>query len=100
MGDFQYRLVLVQCFHAGLVFSDDLANDKALAAEAARMANISRTAQLSIAQIMAGLEENPAPSAGPAPAPEATPAEPDWNAVATPADEPGDNPAAENNQTE
>ena len=36
------------------------------------MANISRTAQLSIAQIMAGLEENPAPSAGPAPAPEAT----------------------------
>ena len=56
---------------SGLVFSDDLANDKALAAEAARMANISRTAQLSIAQIMAGLEENPAPSAGPAPAPEA-----------------------------
>ena len=35
------------------------------------MANISRTAQLSIAQIMAGLEENPTPSAGPAPAPEA-----------------------------
>ena len=35
------------------------------------MANISRSAQLSIAQIMAGLEENPAPSAGPAPAPEA-----------------------------
>lgn len=35
------------------------------------MANISRTAQLSIAQIMAGLEEDPAPSAGPAPAPEA-----------------------------
>lgn len=56
---------------SGLVFSDDLANDKALAAEAARMANISRTAQLSIAQIMAGLEENPAPPAGPAPAPEA-----------------------------
>ena len=56
---------------SGLVFSDDLANDKALAAEAARMANISRTAQLSIAQIMAGLEEDPAPSAGPAPAPEA-----------------------------
>lgn len=56
---------------SGLVFSDDLANDKALAAEAARMANISRTAQLSIAQIMAGLEENPTPSAGPAPAPEA-----------------------------
>ena len=56
---------------SGLVFSDDLANDKALAAEAARMANISRTAQLSIAQIMAGLEEAPAPSAGPAPAPEA-----------------------------
>lgn len=56
---------------SGLVFSDDLANDKALAAEAARTANISRTAQLSIAQIMAGLEENPAPSAGPAPAPEA-----------------------------
>ena len=56
---------------SGLVFSDDLANDKALAAEAARMANISRTAQLSIAQIMAGLEENPAPSAGPAPASEA-----------------------------
>lgn len=56
---------------SGLVFSDDLANDKALAAEAARMANISRTAQLSIAQIMAGLEENPAPSAGPVPAPEA-----------------------------
>lgn len=56
---------------SGLVFSDDLANDKALAAEAARMANISRTAQLSIAQIMAGLEENPAPSAGPAPVPEA-----------------------------
>lgn len=56
---------------SGFVFSDDLANDKALAAEAARMANISRTAQLSIAQIMAGLEENPAPSAGPAPAPEA-----------------------------
>lgn len=53
---------------SGLVFSDDLANDKALAAEAARMANISRTAQLSIAQIMAGLEEDPAPSAGPAPA--------------------------------
>lgn len=52
---------------SGLVFSDGLANDKALAAEAARMANISRTAQLSIAQIMAGLEENPAPSAGPAP---------------------------------
>ena len=56
---------------SGFVFSDDLANDKALAAEAARMANISRTAQLSIAQIMAGLEEDPAPSAGPAPAPEA-----------------------------
>lgn len=56
---------------SGLVFSDDLANDKALAAEAARMANISRTAQLSIAQIMAGLEEDPAPSAGPAPASEA-----------------------------
>lgn len=56
---------------SGLVFSDDLANDKALAAEAARMANISRTAQLSIAQIMSGLEEAPAPSAGPAPAPEA-----------------------------
>lgn len=56
---------------SGLVFSDDLANDKTLAAEAARMANISRTAQLSIAQIMAGLEEDPAPSAGPAPAPEA-----------------------------
>lgn len=56
---------------SGLVFSDDLANDKALAAEAARMANISRTAQLSIAQIMAGLEENPKPSAGSAPAPEA-----------------------------
>lgn len=56
---------------SGLVFSDDLANDKALAAEAARMANISRTAQLSIAQIMAGLEEDPAPSAGPAPVPEA-----------------------------
>lgn len=56
---------------SGLVFSDDLANDKALAAEAARMANISRTAQLSIAQIMSGLEENPAPSAGPAPASEA-----------------------------
>ena len=56
---------------SGLVFSDDLANDKALAAEAARTANISRTAQLSIAQIMAGLEEAPAPSAGPAPAPEA-----------------------------
>ena len=56
---------------SGFVFSDDLDNDKALAAEAARMANISRTAQLSIAQIMAGLEENPAPSAGPAPAPEA-----------------------------
>lgn len=56
---------------SGLVFSDDLANDKTLAAEAARMANISRTAQLSIAQIMAGLEEAPAPSAGPAPAPEA-----------------------------
>ena len=35
------------------------------------MANISRTAQLSIAQIMAGLEEDPAPSAGPAPASEA-----------------------------
>ena len=35
------------------------------------MANISRTAQLSIAQIMAGLEEDPAPSAGPAPAPAA-----------------------------
>ena len=35
------------------------------------MANISRTAQLSIAQIMAGLEDDPAPSAGPAPAPEA-----------------------------
>ena len=56
---------------SGLVFSDDLANDKALAAEAARMANISRTAQLSIAQIMAGLEEDPAPSAVPAPASEA-----------------------------
>ncbi|WP_288691487.1 peptidoglycan DD-metalloendopeptidase family protein [uncultured Gemmiger sp.] len=56
---------------SGFVFSDDLANDKDLAAEAARMANISRTAQLSIAQIMAGLEEDPAPSAGPAPAPEA-----------------------------
>lgn len=44
----------------------------------------------------------PAPATSPAsaPAPEATPAEPDWNAVATPADEPGDNPAAENNQTE
>ena len=56
---------------SGFVFSDDLANDKALAAEAARMANISRTAQLSIAQIMAGLEEDSAPSAGPAPAPEA-----------------------------
>ena len=56
---------------SGFVFSDDLDNDKALAAEAARMANISRTAQLSIAQIMAGLEEDPAPSAGPAPAPEA-----------------------------
>ena len=56
---------------SGFVFSDDLANDKALAAEAARMANISRTAQLSIAQIMAGLEEDPAPSAGPTPAPEA-----------------------------
>lgn len=56
---------------SGLVFSDDLANDKALAAEAARMANISRTAQLSIAQIMSGLEEDPAPSAGPAPVPEA-----------------------------
>ena len=56
---------------SGFVFCDDLANDKALAAEAARMANISRTAQLSIAQIMAGLEEDPAPSAGPAPAPEA-----------------------------
>lgn len=56
---------------SGFVFSDDLANDKALAAEAARMANISRTAQLSIAQIMAGLEEDPAPSAGPASAPEA-----------------------------
>lgn len=42
----------------------------------------------------------PAPAPTPAPAPEATPAEPDWNAVATPADESGDNPAAENNQTE
>ena len=42
----------------------------------------------------------PAPAPEPVPAPEATPAEPDWNAVATPADEPGDNPAAENNQTE
>lgn len=42
----------------------------------------------------------PAPAPAPAPAPEATPAEPDWNAVATPADESGDNPAAENNQTE
>lgn len=41
-----------------------------------------------------------APAPAPAPTPEATPAEPDWNAVATPADEPGDNPAAENNQTE
>ena len=41
-----------------------------------------------------------APAPAPAPAPEATPAELDWNAVATPADEPGDNPAAENNQTE
>ena len=68
---------------SGFVFSDDLANDKALAAEAARMANISRTAQLSIAQIMAGLEEDPAPSAGPAPAPEApqhdSAADPDEN---------------------
>ena len=45
---------------------------------------------------------SPAPTSAPAPAPapEATPAEPDWNAVATPADEPGDSPAAENNQTE
>lgn len=42
----------------------------------------------------------PAPAPTPAPAPEATPAEPDWNAVDTPADESGDNPAAENNQTE
>ena len=42
----------------------------------------------------------PAPAPTPAPAPEATPAEPDWNAVATPADESGDNPTAENNQTE
>lgn len=44
----------------------------------------------------------PAPTSAPAPAPapEATPVEPDWTAVATPADEPGDNPAAENNQTE
>lgn len=42
----------------------------------------------------------PAPAPTPAPAPGATPAEPDWNAVATPADESGDNPAAENNQTE
>lgn len=41
-----------------------------------------------------------APAPAPAPAPEATPAEPDWNAVATPADEPGDSPAAENDQTE
>ena len=44
---------------------------QAVAAEAERMANISRRAQLSIAQSMAGLEGNPAPSAGPAPAPEA-----------------------------
>ena len=35
------------------------------------MANISRTAQLSIAQIMAGLEENPAPLPGLVPAAEA-----------------------------
>ena len=42
----------------------------------------------------------PAPAPTPAPEPEATPAEPDWNAVATPADESGDNPAAENDQTE
>ena len=45
---------------------------------------------------------SPAPTSAPAPAPapEATPVEPDWTAVATPADEPGDNPADENNQTE
>lgn len=42
----------------------------------------------------------PTPAPAPAPAPEATPAEPDRNAVAMPADDPGDNPAAENNQTE
>lgn len=66
---------------SGFVFYDDLENDKALAAEAARAANISRTAQLSIAQIMAGLEEapksEPTPPAALAPAPAAPqPAEP------------------------
>ena len=42
----------------------------------------------------------PAPAPAPAPEPEATPTESDWAAVATPADESGEAPADENNQTE
>lgn len=42
----------------------------------------------------------PAPVPAPAPEPEATPTESDWAAVATPADESGEAPADENNQTE
>ena len=42
----------------------------------------------------------PATEPAPAPEPEATPTESDWAAVATPADESGEAPADENNQTE
>ena len=42
----------------------------------------------------------PTPAPAPAPAPEAAPAEPDWTAVATPADASDEAPTAENNQAE
>ena len=48
----------------------------------------------------AGAAPAPAPTPAPAPAPEAAPAEPDWTAVATPADASDEAPTAENNQAE
>ena len=58
--------------------------------EAARAANISRTAQLSIAQIMAGLEESPAPAPSAAPAPAPAAPQPDSAADTDEDDEPQD----------